>query len=351
VTTTYPQNCWYVAATSDEVGDDLISRRLLDRSIVLRRLGSGEVVALEDRCAHRGFPLSAGHVDGDLIVCGYHGFSFDGNGACVRVPSQPNVPYGARVWAFPVREEPPFVWVWPGEPRRAALQAPPRLPWLTGPGWDSSGVRVDVNANYLLIHDHYLDLTHVPVMHPEMLAPALHALPSLDQVSVSEMSVSLSRTLPPAPLAPWEAEVTGLPAERDYRRRHHGSFLSPAVVIEGWTIDGGEGASCEQVRVQAVTPLSDTTTRMFWRVARNYGLDRPDSGRRLHALLEALMRKDMEVVESIQANPAARPWAAVRVSADVAMLKSRAIVAAMLTREKAVAPPSVQPRGEASRGR
>lgn len=150
---TFPRNCWYVAATTEEIGDELTSHRLFDQSILLRRQADGQVVALEDRCAHRGFPLSTGHTEGDLIVCGYHGFCFDGDGVCVEVPSQTNVPYGARVRSFPVREEPPFVWVWPGEPARAVLQAPPRLPWLTDSGWESSGVTVDVAGNYLLIHD------------------------------------------------------------------------------------------------------------------------------------------------------------------------------------------------------
>ena len=49
----YPRDCWYVAATSDEVGSGLLGRKLLDRPVVLYRLASGEAVALEDRCAHR----------------------------------------------------------------------------------------------------------------------------------------------------------------------------------------------------------------------------------------------------------------------------------------------------------
>jgi len=43
----YPLDCWYVAATSDEVGSGLLGRKLLDRPVVLYRLESGEVVALE----------------------------------------------------------------------------------------------------------------------------------------------------------------------------------------------------------------------------------------------------------------------------------------------------------------
>lgn len=109
--TNYPLNCWYVAALSDEVGEGLLARRLLDKHVVLYRRASGEVVALEDRCVHRAFPLSEGRLDGDRVVCGYHGFSYEPDGCLADVPSQENVPPGARVPAYPVVETAPFVWI------------------------------------------------------------------------------------------------------------------------------------------------------------------------------------------------------------------------------------------------
>src|SRR5438093_7561813 len=105
MTPNYPRNCWYVAATSDEVGRTPLGRRLLDRDVVLYRLKSGAPVALADRCAHRAMPLSTGRLDGDRIVCGYHGFTYDPTGQCVCIPSQPNVPAGTSVGAYPVREQ------------------------------------------------------------------------------------------------------------------------------------------------------------------------------------------------------------------------------------------------------
>lgn len=63
----YPKDCWYVAATSDEIGDGFTARRILDRPLVLFRLADGSIAALEDRCAHRPYPLSAGHRDAGCI--------------------------------------------------------------------------------------------------------------------------------------------------------------------------------------------------------------------------------------------------------------------------------------------
>jgi vanillate O-demethylase monooxygenase subunit len=129
MTPNYPFNCWYVAATSDEVGEGLLARRLLDRPVVLYRRSSGDVVAMEDRCVHRAYPLSEGRRDGDRVVCGYHGFSYGPDGCLVDVPSQENVPPGARVRSYPVHEQSPFVWIWLGDRRAAALRPPPRVPW------------------------------------------------------------------------------------------------------------------------------------------------------------------------------------------------------------------------------
>src|SRR5258708_24884636 len=89
----YPVDCWYVAATSDEVGSGLFGRKLLDRPVVLYRLESGEVVALEDRCAHRRYPLSKGRLEGDLLVCGYHGLRYDTAGARVGAAPPPHLPH------------------------------------------------------------------------------------------------------------------------------------------------------------------------------------------------------------------------------------------------------------------
>ena len=131
-TRTYPLNSWYVAATSEEVGRQLLGRRLLGEDVLLYRQEAGPVVALEDCCIHRSMPLSLGYLVSDQVVCGYHGFTYAPTGECVRVPSQTHVPYGARVRAFPVREEAPFVWIWLGDPARAAASPLPELPWLRG---------------------------------------------------------------------------------------------------------------------------------------------------------------------------------------------------------------------------
>ena len=81
------RNAWYVAAWDHEVtADQLFGRTVLGEPLVLYRTRDGRLVALEDRCCHRHYPLREGTLTGDCIQCRYHGFTYDGTGACIRVP-------------------------------------------------------------------------------------------------------------------------------------------------------------------------------------------------------------------------------------------------------------------------
>ena len=62
----------------------------------------GEVAALEDACWHRLLPLSMGHLEGDEVVCGYHGLVFNAAGRCTYMPAQKTINPSACVRAFPV---------------------------------------------------------------------------------------------------------------------------------------------------------------------------------------------------------------------------------------------------------
>ncbi len=62
--------------------------QLLGRWWALVRLGEGgTVAAFEDRCPHRLAPLSIGTVVDGELRCGYHGWRFDGTGACTAIPA------------------------------------------------------------------------------------------------------------------------------------------------------------------------------------------------------------------------------------------------------------------------
>jgi phenylpropionate dioxygenase-like ring-hydroxylating dioxygenase large terminal subunit len=172
----YLRNAWYAAAWSDGVGDgQLVARTIMDEPIVLYRKADGEVAAIEDRCAHRFAPLHLGKlVGGDRIQCAYHGLEFDGTGACVRNPhGAKNIPPRARVKSYPVIEKHKVVWIWMGSAPADAGKVPDfsvldNVPELYSTKRDSIVIR----ANYQLVIDNLLDLSHTSFLHEGILGNA-----------------------------------------------------------------------------------------------------------------------------------------------------------------------------------
>jgi phenylpropionate dioxygenase-like ring-hydroxylating dioxygenase large terminal subunit len=112
----YLRNAWYVAGWSNEINAQPIARTFLDEPVMLYRASNGALVALEDRCCHRGMPLSLGEVVG-------------GTGRCVDIPNQTHIPATAKVRSFPIAEKDDLVWIWMGEPENARSGQPASRIW------------------------------------------------------------------------------------------------------------------------------------------------------------------------------------------------------------------------------
>jgi phenylpropionate dioxygenase-like ring-hydroxylating dioxygenase large terminal subunit len=168
----YLRNAWYVAAWSDDIADQqLVARTIMDEPIVLYRRTDGSVAAIEDRCPHRFAPLHMGKiVGGDRIQCAYHGLEFDGTGACVHNPhGTKNIPSRARVKSYPVIERHKAVWIWmgaaPADAKVPDFRVLDNVPELHATKRDS----IVIKANYQLIIDNLLDLSHTSYLHDGIL--------------------------------------------------------------------------------------------------------------------------------------------------------------------------------------
>lgn len=334
---TYPVHSWYVAATSEEVAGSPLGRRALGTALVLYRTADGTVVVLEDRDAHRPYPLSLGRVEGDLIVSSYSGFAYGPGGQCVRVPTQAEVPYGARVRAFPVREVDGLVWVWFGEVGTADLHRPPRVPWLREEEWSTLGSEWTTQADFLLLHENFADITHVAVVDPVIAPPALTAGPvPLLEVEVSETSVSFRRDYPPAPMAPWQAALVGVDSEGRYAQHEEGRFVSPGLWVDSWdVIPAGPAERPWTFRfTHAVTPVDASATRHVWRVSRNFAHGDEVSANLL-PLFSDYYQRVREILETMQRVLLDHgPRNDVSVAADAAALQVRKIVGRMVAEER-----------------
>jgi vanillate monooxygenase len=158
-------NQWYAAALPDELTAKPMARQICGEHIALFRTASGRVAALEDRCAHRYAPLSAGVCIGENIRCPYHGIVFDASGACVDIPQQPKTPARMQVRAYPLVERWGWAWIWMGDPALADPAAIPNYWWFGDPKWKSFQRHFHAKAGWLLCTDNILDLSHTPYVH------------------------------------------------------------------------------------------------------------------------------------------------------------------------------------------
>jgi vanillate O-demethylase monooxygenase subunit len=334
VNTNFPKKCWYVAASCDEIGESPLGRRLLGQDVVLWRGASGGVTAFENRCAHRAFPLSHSRVDGDRLVCGYHGCTYDTAGKCVYTPAQPKVPTGMRVRVFPILEEPPFVWIWLGQPAAAAGSQPPRMPWINDPAWSTFADAWHVNANYMMVHEHYLDFSYAPILHRQDIPAEIAGMPAFNDIEVTETTVSYTRILPDAHLVDWEADATGLDRGVPYKRRESGTFASPAIHRQFWEIESRNGGVYTTTRTHGITPETETSTHVFMQASRNYALDSGEVTDGLRSFLAEVARRDTSILEMASQHSGYDGWrGGVEFQADAAALRARRIVGVMLAKE------------------
>lgn len=166
----YVRDCWYPMGFSAEfpIGT-LQAHKLAGRPIVVWRSDDG-VVAFDDRCCHKRFPISEGRlINSNNVECAYHGLCYDTSGKCIAIPSQPDkpIPPQARLDVVPVIEQDGIVWAWPGNPQRSEAVLPPRTPEVVDPAKLSIGSPdpLKVPANVLLLIENLLDITHFYPLH------------------------------------------------------------------------------------------------------------------------------------------------------------------------------------------
>jgi phenylpropionate dioxygenase-like ring-hydroxylating dioxygenase large terminal subunit len=269
---TFLRNTWYVGAWSADVAPGtLVARTLLDEPIVFARTASGEVTALYDRCPHRFAALSRGHVSGEAVVCGYHGLQYDISGACIRNPhGNKTIPPGAIVRRFPTVEKHSIVWIWMG----GEMPRPGEIPDFSvldkaQPQFVSKRDYIVMRANYTIITDNLLDLSHVNILHEGLLGneQANEAVIDLD---VTDETVTVSRFSENVPV-PKVFDLTfrqdGRPVDTwsEMRWNLPGCMLLDAGVTEP---GAGRAAGTSVIGIHLLTPETETSTHYHFAAIR-----------------------------------------------------------------------------------
>lgn len=333
----WPANHWYVAACSHELAHAPLARELLGLPVVMFRAADGSAGALFDRCPHRGMPLSEGEILGHALQCPYHGMQFDTSGRCIHIPSSSTIPARMCVPSYPVREELGLVWIWPGDPGRAADTPLPDLGrWGFGkPGWHwETSERLDVAANWLLPLENLLDASHITFLHKGQIDQGLVASHPFE-VGVSGSELRVDRILHRERQSPLTMKTFGFTGETATRAIIAEAFL-PALCGIRVEIRPDNDPDCPpQVNQLAVgiTPRNQHSCYQFTAVAQTF----PFINEQRHQDLRNLLMEDVVAMESIQRlhdrlPPGQRPEFSVK--SDEAAMRARRILARMLDEEQ-----------------
>jgi phenylpropionate dioxygenase-like ring-hydroxylating dioxygenase large terminal subunit len=270
---------WLAVALSSDVSEKPKAVRLLDERLVLVRL-SGQPVCFRDLCIHRGTPLSLGWVEGDRLICAYHGWNYNCEGLCVRIPAlaagRP-IPDKARVPAYRCAERYGLIWVCLENPRASIPECPEfddpgYHHYLVGPfTWKCGAARSIEN---------FVDQAHFPWVHEGILGDRRN--PEVIPVDVQRTTEELRYRFKdrPNPMHP-------LPHTRVYR------IFRPFTIHQRKERSGGEA----EVSFFTVSPHSAAESTNYLYVFRNFQLTDTDESTR-YELDVKIMLQDQVILEN-----------------------------------------------------
>jgi len=314
--TSWVPNAWYVIGWDSEIDRTPLARTICGMPMMAYRRLDRSVVAMRDACPHRMLPLSMGLREGDSIRCKYHGLKLGPDGIAEEMPLKSDrVNTRICVETFAVAERHRFVWVWIGDKALADPDLIPDLWPCSAPGWTFDGGYYHVAADYRLMIDNLMDLTHETHVHsgsigqPELMEAPIEARVEGDRAYVS-------RWMPNVDAPPfWRGALKkGGPVDR----WQICEFIPPAaVMIDVGVAPAGAGATLAKhdqgVRgmvVDFMTPETETTMHYFWGMARSFDIDDAGFTARFKRQQGGVFAEDKEILEaqqqSILANPGLR---------------------------------------------
>ena len=274
--TAYLRNAWYPGLWSADLEHEPIARVFLEEEILLYRRNDGQAVALSNRCPHRFAELHRGVLVEDNIRCPYHGLQFASDGRCVHNPHGGGACLAAAtVKVYPVRERNGLVWLWMGEANHADPELVPDFSAIL----DDTSVSIvrgtiDIAADYRLLTDNLLDLTHVEFLHPQFGAPG--TLERGTTTSRVENGVVHQRTVfenePPGGFTALLWQSRGGRLDEVFTRDRKLKWSAPANILLTFEFYGA-GHDLFIGTVHLLTPTAAGQSQYLWATTRNGRVD------------------------------------------------------------------------------
>ncbi|MBR57685.1 MAG: (2Fe-2S)-binding protein [Myxococcales bacterium] len=252
----FVRDAWYVASIGTELKSKILSTRLFGQPIVLFRGADNRPVALLDRCPHRNAPLSEGKLVEGQLQCGYHGWRFDSQGACVHVPGLCSEDYrrNQNATRFATYEQDGFIWIY-GNPSVADPAPPESIACCDAKNYMTRRATYDVEATLHAVAENILDVPHTAYLHGGLFRKQGGETPidvvvrrMADRVEAEFIGEKRPAGIVGRILAPGSGDVI-----------HVDRFILPSWAQVEYQL----GESYHMMGTNLLTPLDARTTRVF----------------------------------------------------------------------------------------
>ena len=337
----YLKNCWYVAGWSKDYGRTLIAERFLEEEIVIYRRNDGVPVALENACPHRKLPLSEGKLEGDQVICGYHGLTFNCLGQCVSAPTQPDrIPRRAVVKSYPVQDRYRLLWIWMGDPELANPDLIFPIENFEDPSWGyTDGGVLDIECNYLWVCDNLLDPSHVAWVHVTSFAGAGTDDEPLE-LEKTDRGVVVSRWINGNMPSPYYAGLVKFTGKSD--RLQHYEMCVPAIALNKSIYTpagtGGDGKPITDltyinISYNFMTPIDEDNTRYFWFQHRNTDPKDKVISDKMNAGARLAFEEDRSILENVHSGMKDKKTANIDLGLDAGAKQFRLMLKRLIDEE------------------
>jgi phenylpropionate dioxygenase-like ring-hydroxylating dioxygenase large terminal subunit len=285
-------NFWYPVCTSEELGDQPLRAEMLGLNFVAFRDTDKAAHVLSDTCIHRGGSLSKGSVEGDCIVCPYHGWQYAGDGACSNIPSQARgkPPGRAKVDAYPVEERYGIVFAYLGDLPENERPALYEIPQVGLEGWRAGQPSVmDVNCYYERSVENGLDPWHNEFVHASQGLP----VPNPDTVQIENIPYGTKFMVGYGELQDKTSGTKELESNPDELQAGSWYYGPNTLVTE---IQFTATNAFIQYAFEA--PLNETTTRIYLVNLRNVMLE-PELDEKVAAINRRVALEDVAILENL----------------------------------------------------
>ena len=273
---------WWPVALQQDLGQQPLAVRLLDRELVLWRQADGQPVAMADQCPHRGARLSLGQLVDGTLECPYHGWRFDAQGQCVRIPAVPDFQPSDRHRAcqHAVQAAHGLLWValdgvGQGLP---ALDGLPARRLIYGP--------FDVATSAPRAVENFLDTSHFAYVHRGWLGDAAHPeVPHYEVTHTADGRPVIER------YKAWQPRASAAAGGGDWVSYRY-EVLSPYAAL--LTKQGDAGGPQDSYTIWAC-PTGEETCRLW---LAQYTTDSDSSDEALRDFQVEIFSQDQPVLES-----------------------------------------------------